>query len=48
MNFINMTPEERAWYDKIVRRRSLFDDLLWDLVVFTIAFTTATLVVLFA
>ena len=48
MNFINMTPEERAWYDDIVRRRSLVDDLLWDVVVFAIAVVTATLVALFA
>ena len=47
MNFRDMTPEEGREYDKIMRR-SNFDWLLYNLVIFTVVFTVATLVLLFA
>ena len=46
MNFRDMTAEERREYDKIMRR-SNFDWLLWNLAVFTVVFTTVTLIILF-
>jgi len=47
MNFRDMTPEEGREYDKIMRR-SNFDWLLYNLAIFTVVFTVATLIIVFA
>lgn len=46
MNFRDMTLEEKREYDKIMRRSNL-DWVLWNLAIFTVVFTVATLIVLF-
>lgn len=47
MNYMNMTPEERAYYEKIKARDENMNWLLANLAIFTLVFTIATLLVLF-
>lgn len=47
MNYMNMTPEERALYEKIKARDESMNWLLANLTIFTLVFTIATLLVLF-
>lgn len=47
MNFMDMTPEERALYEKIKARNENLNWLIANLAIFTLAFTIATLLVLF-
>lgn len=48
MNFKDMTPEERAYYEKIKARSSSSNWVLRNLALFTIIFVIVTLTVLFA
>ena len=47
MNFMDMTPEERALYEKIKARNENLNWLIANLVIFTRVCTNATLRVLF-
>lgn len=47
MNFMDMTPEERALYEKIKARNENLNRLIANLAIFTLVFTIATLLVLF-
>lgn len=47
MNFMDMTPEEKALYEKIKARDENLNWLLANLAIFTLVFTIATLLVLF-
>lgn len=47
MNYINMTPEEKAYYEKIKARNDSMNWLIRNLAIFTVLFTIATLLVLF-
>ena len=47
MNFMDMTPEERALYEKIKARDESLNWLIANLAIFTLVFTIATLLVLF-
>ena len=47
MNFMDMTPEERALYEKIKARNENLNWLIANLAIFTLVFTIATLLVLF-
>lgn len=47
MNFMDMTPEERALYEKIKARDESINWLIRNLAIFTVLFTIATLLVLF-
>lgn len=47
MNFMDMTPEERALYEKIKARDESLNWLIANLTIFTLVFTIATLLVLF-
>lgn len=47
MNYMNMTPEERALYEKIKAHNSNMNWLIRNLAIFTVLFTIATLLVLF-
>lgn len=47
MNFRDMTPEERAYYEKIKAHDDSIDWLLRNLAIFTMLVTIATLIILF-
>lgn len=47
MNYVNMTPEEKALYEKIKARNENLNWLIANLAIFTLVFTIATLLVLF-
>lgn len=47
MNYMDMTPEEKALYEKIKARDENMNWLLANLAIFTLVFTIATLLVLF-
>ena len=47
MNYVNMTPEEKAYYEKIKARDHNMNWLIRNLAIFTVLFTIATLLVLF-
>ena len=47
MNFRDMTPEERAFYEKIKAHNDSINWLLRNLAIFTVFFTIATLMILF-
>lgn len=46
MNFKDMTPEERAYYEKIKARSDGTTWLLRNLAIFTVIFVIATLIIL--
>lgn len=47
MNYMNMTPEEKALYEKIKAHDESMNWLIRNLAIFTVLFTIATLLVLF-
>ena len=47
MNYMNLTPVERALYVKIKARDENMNWLIRNLAIFTVLFTIATLLVLF-
>lgn len=47
MNFRDMTPEERAYYEKIKAHEDSIDWLLKNLAIFTALVIIATLIILF-
>ena len=47
MNYMNMTPEEKAYYEKIKAHDESINWLIANLAIFTLVFTIATLLVLF-
>lgn len=47
MNFRDMTPEERAYYEKIKAHDDSIDWLLKNLAIFTALVIIATLIILF-
>lgn len=47
MNFRDMTPEERAYYEKIKARNDSTTWILRNLAIFTALFVIATLIILF-